>query len=158
MNTQAPIKRHPLIVPLSREHHHGLLLCWKIKAGLVKGVAPERIKKYADWFYKNHLEPHFRLEETLLFPILGEDHKMVIQAKTEHRLLSKLFADENNIAVSLRKIETVLKKHIRFEERVLFKEIEDSVTDEQLQVLSQVHGEKKFTENEEDKFWESHES
>lgn len=158
MNTEAPIKRNPLIVPLSREHHHSLLLCWKIKTGLAKGVAPDRIRKYAYWFYKNHLEPHFKLEETLLFPILGEDHKMVIEAKAEHRLLSTLFADKDNIEASLKKIETVLQKHIRFEERVLFTEIEYKGTDEQMQVLLQIHSEKKFTENEEDKFWESHES
>lgn len=158
MNTEIPIKRHPLIVPLSREHHHSLLLCWKIKTGLAKGVTPERIKKYADWFYNNHLRPHFKLEEEDLFPILGERHEMVIQAKSEHRLLSSLFANKDTIEAALREIETVLQKHIRFEERALFKAIEEMATDVQLQVLARIHSETKFTENEEDKFWESHEN
>ena len=41
-----PIKRSEFLKPISREHHHGLLLCWKIRAGLKKGIEPERIKLY----------------------------------------------------------------------------------------------------------------
>ena len=33
-----PIKRHKAIQPLSREHHQGLLLCWKIGKGFEKGI------------------------------------------------------------------------------------------------------------------------
>jgi len=58
-----PIKRHESIQPLSRDHHHGLLLSWKIRSGISKGVDINRIKKYADWFYTNHIKPHFGIEE-----------------------------------------------------------------------------------------------
>lgn len=40
-----PIKRHPSLQPLSREHHYGLLLSWKIREGFKREVPPERIKK-----------------------------------------------------------------------------------------------------------------
>ena len=55
MNTNAPIKRTEVLKPLSHEHHHGLLLCWKIKTGIKKNIDAARIKKYADWFYRSHL-------------------------------------------------------------------------------------------------------
>jgi hypothetical protein len=46
-----PLKRHAALQPLSREHHHGLLLGWKIRTGLSNGAPLERIKAYADWFF-----------------------------------------------------------------------------------------------------------
>lgn len=38
------IKRTKALQPLSRDHHHGLLLCWKIRQGIKLNVEPERIK------------------------------------------------------------------------------------------------------------------
>ena len=46
-----PLKRHKALQPLSRDHHHGLLLSWKIRSGFKKNIDVERIKVYADWFY-----------------------------------------------------------------------------------------------------------
>jgi len=40
-----PIKRNEALKPLSRDHHHGLLLCWKIRQGIKLNIEPERIKK-----------------------------------------------------------------------------------------------------------------
>ncbi|WP_241739476.1 hypothetical protein [Aestuariibaculum marinum] len=31
-----PLKRHKALQPLSREHHYGLLLTWKIRTGFKK--------------------------------------------------------------------------------------------------------------------------
>src|SRR5690606_3210653 len=58
-----PIKRHKALQGVSREHHHGLLLCWKIRTGLAKNISPDRIKTYVDWFFDVYLRPHFELEE-----------------------------------------------------------------------------------------------
>ena len=65
---QKPIKRHEAIKPYSREHHHGLLLCWKIREGLKHEVAIDRIKKYADFLWETQIEPHFKAEEKYIFP------------------------------------------------------------------------------------------
>ncbi len=40
-----PIKRSVALKPLSREHHHGLLLSWKIREGFNRNVEIERIKR-----------------------------------------------------------------------------------------------------------------
>jgi len=153
MTATNTIKRTEYLKPLSRDHHHGLLLCWKIKTGFSKGVPAQRIKTYADWFYKSHLIPHFEAEEKYVFPILGNDNEMIRQALNEHRLLSGLFSDTSDIEYSLKQIQTELEKHIRFEERTLFNEIEKAASPGQLKEFEHNHTEEKFTENLKDEFW-----
>tara|TARA_R110002050_G_scaffold350_5_gene2336 strand:- start:16515 stop:16976 length:462 start_codon:yes stop_codon:yes gene_type:complete len=149
-----PIKRHKAIQPLSREHHQGLLLSWKIRTGLSKGVSTKRIKTYVDWFYTNYLAPHFEEEEKHLFPILGKDNAMVKKAVAQHRRLDRLFKSTTELNKSLNRIEEELEQHIRFEERVLFNEIQKMATEQQLQFILEHHIETKFSENTTDSFWE----
>ena len=148
------LKRHDALQQYSREHHHALLLCWKIKVGFSKGVSAERIKIYSDWFYKNHLIKHFEMEEKYIYPILGIENKLIRKAVEEHKLLSNLFADTLQIANSQKQIQTELEKHIRFEERTLFNEIQNSATQEQLEKIKQIHYDEKFVDNLQDVFWE----
>lgn len=148
-----PIKRNKLLQPLSREHHHSLLLSWKIRTGFKKNIEPERIKKYVDWFFLHHVRPHFEMEEKYIFPILGMDQELVKQAMAEHRRLIRLFSDNDEIEKSLSLLEEELESHIRFEERVLFNEIQQIATNEQLEVFDQHHKEQSFQENTEDEFW-----
>ncbi len=149
-----PIKRHDALKPVSREHHQGLLLCWKIKMGLRYEIDPSRIKKYVDWFYKNHITPHFEFEEKYIFPILGEDHVLVQQALAEHQKLHELFSTSNPSAATLKILKTTLNDHIRFEERVLFNEIQEVASPEQLEMLEKHHHEVDFIEPTSDIFWE----
>lgn len=151
---EKPIKRSPHLIPISREHHHALLLCWKIEMGLKKGIEPARIKTYADWFYTQHLLPHFAMEEEHLFPILGHENERVRQALEEHQQLRRFFAEGLHTADALRELGDTLEKHIRFEERVLFNEIQTAATTEQLEHLSGVLKEDTFVENTQDIFWE----
>lgn len=153
MEHKKPIKRHKSIQPLSREHHHSLLLCWKIRTGFRKNNNIKRIKKYTDWFFKKHIQPHFEMEEKYIFPILGMDHELVKQALTDHRRLRRLFTDTSEIEKSLSLIEEELERHIRFEERVLFNEIQQVATTEQLELFDKHHTEQPFQENTEDEFW-----
>lgn len=148
-----PIKRTPELQPLSRDHHQGLLLCWKIRKGISNGTPSERIKEYVKWFYSEHLLPHFKTEEDLLFTILGSAHPLIIQAITEHRDLEKLITDESNSQELLQEIAQKLDDHIRFEERTLFGEIEKVATAEQLQLISTHHQEPVFCDNDTLKFW-----
>ena len=147
------MKRHDLLKPLSRGHHHSLLLCWKIRRGFSKRVEIERIKKYADWFFENHIQPHFEIEEKCIFPILGSEHEWVKKAQSEHRRLKRLFENNDEIEKSLSLIEEELESHIRFEERTLFNEIQKIATEEQLKLMTELHTEKNFLENTQDEFW-----
>lgn len=148
-----PLKRAFALQPLSRDHHHALLLVWKIKTGLSKGIAAERIKNYANWFYLTHLLPHFNLEEKYLFPILGSKNILIEQALAEHQKLSNLFGENTDLEVVLKLIEIELENHIRYEERILFNEIQKVASDEQLQKLQTLFPEEPFADNLTDPFW-----
>ena len=130
-----PIKRHKALQPLSRDHH-GLLLSWKIRAGFSKNIEPNRIKKYADWFFMAHLIPHFEMEEKYVFTILGTSNEFVKRALADHRRLIRLFENDGVDALVLSKIEEELDKHIRFEERILFPEIQKVATDDELSYIA----------------------
>ncbi|HRV56025.1 MAG TPA: hemerythrin domain-containing protein [Mangrovimonas sp.] len=148
-----PQKRHKALQPLSRDHHYGLLLCWKIRAGFNKKIDPKRIWIYVSWFYKNHLISHFELEEKYIFPILGNGNALVKKALSQHRRLHRLFKDIDNKTISLNKIEEELDKHIRFEERILFPEIQKTATESQLLDIEKIHYEDTFKNKIEDEFW-----
>lgn len=153
MEERKPLKRHKALQPFSREHHHGLLLCWKIRKGFLSKVDPARIKVYSDWFYRTYLIPHFSNEEDYIFPILGEEHEHVKKAMAEHRRLARLFDDKEDIVRNLNRIEEELERHIRFEERVLFPEIQDTATPDQFEIIQKIHKSDLFQENNKDPFW-----
>jgi iron-sulfur cluster repair protein YtfE (RIC family) len=149
-----PLKRHKSLQPLSHEHHHSLLLCWKIRMGFRKQIDLKRIKRYTDWYFHHHISPHFSLEEQHLFPILGTDHPSVKKALAEHRRLKRLFTDEHEFKKNLSRIEEELESHIRFEERVLFQEIQLQISKHQLELPAILHQELPYEENTSDPFWE----
>jgi iron-sulfur cluster repair protein YtfE (RIC family) len=149
-----PIKRHDALKPLSREHHHGLLLCWKIRQGKKLNVEVQRMKNYADWFKKTYLKSHFEAEEKYIFPILGEENELVQQALAEHRRLESLFDQENHLEKALNQIAEELDLHIRFEERLLFNEVQKIATAEQLNEVKKHHNGINFSDdNWQDHFW-----
>lgn len=153
MSETRPLKRHHALRPLSRDHHHGLLLCWKIRTGIKLGVEPMRIKDYADHLFQSHIQPHFVAEEQWLFPILGHDHELVKKALAEHRRLTRLFSESENVDISLSLIEEELESHIRFEERELFNTIQEVASPEQLAIVEgNLHNEK-FEDSWPDEFW-----
>lgn len=147
-----PIKRNEALKPLSRDHHQGLLVCWKIKQGFKLNVETKRIKKYLDWFWKNHLKEHFEIEEKFLFPILGNQNKLIDQAITEHIKLKRLFKNKTEIEKSINLIREELEKHIRFEERTLFNEIQKIATSEELEKIYLTHS-SNFKDNWKNEFW-----
>jgi iron-sulfur cluster repair protein YtfE (RIC family) len=147
------IKRHLALQEYSKDHHQALLLCWKIQVGFSKGIAAERIKVYADWFYENHILEHFQKEEKYMFPVLGSEHKLIVQALEEHKILLALFTDTAQIEDSLKQIQTLLKAHIRFEEQILFNEIQSAATPQELEKIAQFHKDEKYVDNLNDVFW-----
>ena len=148
-----PQKRHKALQHLSREHHHGLLLSWKIRAGFSKNIETKRIKIYADWFFETHLIPHFEMEEAHIFTILNEDSDLIKKALADHRRLKRLFTESDDEAKALSKIEEELDKHIRFEERVLFPEIQKVATEAQLALIEAIHQDDDFIDKLDDEFW-----
>ncbi len=155
METQKkPIKRHIALQPLSRQHHFGLLFSWKIRKGFNKNIDPERMMKYAAWFYKNEIKPHFSDEEKYLFPIMEPGNELVERALKEHRRIKRLFMDTKDPERTLHRLEEELDAHIRFEERTLFNEIQKVATEEQLKKVEEIHEEPAEVKEYTDPFWE----
>lgn len=149
-----PLKRARGLRPLSIDHHHGLLLCWKIRAGVHKDIAADRIWAYVEWFFTEHLAPHFTLEEKQVFPLLGNDHPMVRRALAEHREIRGMVGQRADTPEGLIRLADILQGHIRFEERTLFDELQKTASEQQLHAIEQLHHGERFTENSKDFFWE----
>ncbi len=148
-----PLKRVEQIRDFSREHHFGLLLGWKIKTGLNKNIDPNRILTYVNWFWKNHLIPHFEEEERLLFPLLHESNPLRKKALEQHEEIYTKVINLQAEASSLLAFKDLLDAHIRFEERELFMEIQNRATPKQLNQVAELHQSTDFVENTEDMFW-----
>lgn len=152
-NDNRPLKRNESLKSLSRDHHHGLLLCWKIRTGLKK-TDHARIKLYTDYFFREHLLPHFKIEEKYIFPLLGEESELVQLAMRDHKKLRSLFEEKVEVLQSLMEIEVELEKHIRLEERVLFKELQRVIPEDRLTEVLKFHN-AVHIDTWEDKFWET---
>lgn len=147
------MKRHDALVQLSRDHHFGLLLCWKLKEGLKKEIAVERMEKYIRLFYSTNLKDHFAEEEESIFKILGNDHPLIVEAISQHQIFRKMVENGFKNPEEIETFRALLELHIRTEERVIFPEIEKQATDEQLEaILNLNHPELKEPEYD-DLFW-----
>lgn len=159
MNDQLPIKRHQAIVSFSKDHHFGLLLVWKIRHGLDNSINAARISNYVKYFFEEDLEKHFKEEEQLLFSRLPVYDSLRKRAEEDHQVIYKLVKaiDENKSDKKLLiQLANELEKHIRFEERELFNNLQNTITAEDLELI-----EKRFPDNGkttdeswEDIFWE----
>ena len=125
--------RHPSLVALSHDHHHGLALalrCRKQALGRLKPMGAaglrERAQEFID-FYRADLIKHFRAEETVLFPLMRET------AAANATLLDELIKQHQEITIAITSLESgaglskllfdigdLLERHIRKEERELF--------------------------------------
>jgi len=75
----------------------------------------------------------------MIFPILGKENRLVRKAVSEHKRLRRLFESRQDIHKILNRIEEELEAHIRFEERVLFKEIEKTGNTKDIETIEQLH-------------------
>jgi len=136
-------RRHESLIPLSREHHYGLLVCLRIHRGIENHQADviwlsERAEKVIH-FFESDLKTHFKAEEEIVFPAMSgiEDSRATIdQLVEEHRKLERFVqrlreARDLQLAPLLREFADLLEAHIRTEERVLFPRYERSVSTEQ---------------------------
>lgn len=154
-----PIKRKVYLLPLSRDHHHGLLLSWKVSQGLKNGTPVSEIAGYVRYFWQASLEKHFREEETIVFRKMPVVHEGCLRAIKEHNRIRKLIEKIGNPAKSSRELlETLceeMNNHIRFEERELFPAIEVSLSNAELdavgKALEKAHAH--FPDNWENPFW-----
>jgi hemerythrin-like domain-containing protein len=125
-------RRHESLVPLSREHHYGLMLCLRIHRGLPLRASDQtwvREKAFqAAQFFATDLVAHFKAEEEALFSAMrdfvGAD-RLLGELLTEHRKLERLAerlggTEVGELVSTLGEFADLLEAHIRKEERELF--------------------------------------
>lgn len=140
------MKRHQALVALSRQHHDGLALGVFIERGLRPGAdpaEPERLRTQVLDAWELELKGHFEVEEQVLFPAVREsipDPRTVDLLIAEHQEIRQLIesvriAKDDGLNDALLKVRSVLTRHIRTEERVLFEAVQDSLDEADLLAL-----------------------
>jgi len=135
-------RRHPSLIPLSRDHRDALALAFRLKHPSPPGPAtavtppstPEgRARETLD-FFAAHLAGHFRAEEQILFPAIvaspaADDacRALVAQLVAGHRTMERerdaiaaALASGTGLADALGAFSDTLERHVRCEERELF--------------------------------------
>ena len=132
--------RHPSLIALSHDHHHGLALalrCRKQALGQLKPMGAaglrERAKEFLDFFAGN-LVAHFRAEEEVLFPVIRDavpaSASMIDELIENHDQIRKAVPQleaGTRLAKLIFDIGDLLERHIRKEERELFPLFENNL-------------------------------
>lgn len=152
----SPIKRNKSLVNLSKEHHFGLLASWKIRRGFELKVEPKRMADFVINLWETHLSSHFNAEEVMLFNVIK--HSLVDEALAQHLKLRTLITSisKDGNTEQLTDFANLLEQHIRFEERQVFKMLQQELSEEKLdeigKQLDELHNEP-FIDNYKDEFW-----
>jgi hemerythrin-like domain-containing protein len=151
-----PLKKDVCLANLSKDHPAGLLFSWKLRQGVKYHIEADRIIKYIKYFWSHHFSGHFKEEEEFLFaPVKNEEVKKALE---DHQKI-KTFVEKIGVS-GMESEENILLEfadtvdaHIRFEEKVLFPHLEESLSDEQLKKIRKQLVHEPFVDQYEDKFW-----
>jgi iron-sulfur cluster repair protein YtfE (RIC family) len=137
------LKRSEELQPLSRQHHNGLLFCLLLQKGIKKAADAEVMKAFIQDFWYKDLQHHFQLEEQFLDP-LQKKYDVLLEPlgrmMQEHYEIKNII---NEISLnpsyqSINELREKLDAHVRFEERMLFPLIEQTITNEERLAIGRV--------------------
>jgi hypothetical protein len=143
------MRRDPNLVRLSRDHHRGLVWAMRIERELPSATDAELEVMYAELvaFWQTGLLPHFRAEcECLLARLVRHaavpgDQDLIGQTQGDHLNLNALMTtmrDDPGPRVrreTLRQFGDLLRRHIRWEEAVLFQATQEQLAGGELAAL-----------------------
>lgn len=136
LQTGTPMKRHPALQPLSRQHHLGLVIANKAKSATDddKLTHHQALVEYLT----TAIPTHFEIERTRLADViltkLSDDRavKLAKQMLDEHEYIESLLANTDPSVDDVKELANALYDHIRFEERELFPIAETVLSDDEL--------------------------
>lgn len=133
------MRRAPFLIPLSKDHHQALAFAWNLSKGLEKNIEFQRLELYVSWFWDIHSKAHFEMEEMYIFPLLSDENELKIKALNDHSTLRTIFTDPQVERMTV--LPELLTAHVRFEERILFNQIQDVASTEQKNfIISKIPG------------------
>jgi len=133
------MKRHPALVPLSRDHHHALVIARRLRRATAETATESARTFRSHWDAEEKL--HFRIEEELLLPAYaahGElDHPAIIRMLLDHMVIRR---DAARLAGSpplelLHDLGERLADHVQLEEHEVFPLIEATIPETELLAL-----------------------
>jgi hemerythrin-like domain-containing protein len=132
------VKRHPALVPLSRDHHHVLVIAQQLRRATTETTGELIGVFLAAWESEKQ---HFRLEEELLLPAyaaFGDPADPIVMRMLQDHMVIRRDAERvaNEPSVELlHDLGRRLADHVQFEERELFPLIEETIPEPELQAL-----------------------
>src|SRR5262245_21994484 len=113
------MQRNKALIPLSHDHHHGLVLARRISRDLKEGRA-RQIAAYVQAVWEADLKRHFDEEEWLILPLLSPADDGIRRALDEHRQMRDYVnslggTNDAEWPGILEAFAGLLKEHIRFE-------------------------------------------
>ncbi|HEY6897282.1 MAG TPA: hemerythrin domain-containing protein [Rhodocyclaceae bacterium] len=123
------MKRHEKLLQLSRDHYSALKLARDAKQAAASGdnTAIATVATAATAAFAAELEPHFRIEEDTLLPLLSRigQEQMAHRAAADHAELRRLATLlQTPDAAALAAFGELLALHVRFEEREMFEALQ----------------------------------
>jgi hypothetical protein len=135
------MKRHPALVPLSRDHHHALVIGQRLRRASAETATETALAFLSHWDAEEKL--HFRIEEELLLPAYAAhgdpDHPAIIRMLLDHVLIRRdaaLLAGTPPLEL-LQGLGGRLADHVRLEEHEVFPLIEAAIPESELQALGE---------------------
>ena len=124
------MKRIEALAPLSRDHHHTLILAQLLKKSVppykgLPGSVEDKII-YAQQQFEKEIKNHFEKEERVLDKAIESNEaikRISEEIKAEHKELETLFLSLDTVSNPADRMDELgrkLEAHIRKEERVLF--------------------------------------
>jgi len=138
------MKRSKYLTPLSWEHHSALLNANRLQKGLANQTSKNILIDFLNYIWENDLSPHFKREENIVFSVkdwLNVPEPLRNQVLQEHQEMTdlaeqiKTAADEQELKRLMELIAQKVMDHVRFEERTLFPQIEESFSPSALEKI-----------------------
>ena len=135
------MKRHSALVPLSRDHHHALVIA-RVLRRATPGTAAEAARAFlVQW--EDEERVHFRVEEEVLLPAYAArgdaGHPVVVRVLVDHL---QIRCDAERVAAGaplevLHELGERLAAHVQLEEHQLFPLIERTLSEPELGTLGE---------------------
>ena len=132
----ARLKRDPALVPLSRDHHHALVRSLRLRdaAAGEPGPVAAAARAFLEHWHGAMLG-HFADEEEVLFPAVEATHpEAVARLRAEHLEIASLVSRlEESVGAGpvardlMAELGWLVHDHVRFEERVLFEDVQSGL-------------------------------